>query len=273
MFGHGKRVRLLPRTGPLCITALGWLWGVAGCAVHNTDMIHFLRAHDNKVSAIEYRIGIPDVIGINAPRILEIDGEGQQIQPDGKINLDLLGEVKIVDMTAKEVAAKLEVLLGRYYTDPKVSVRVLSYASKKFYVHGQGGSGPQPYTGHDTLVDAVLASGADFRAWTSRVKVIRPSDGTNPPRTITINVDRMVKKGEWEKNLMLEPNDVVYIPPTPFAWVGQQIRALLSPVSPVLQAYTTPLEFRYAQTEYRFQNDNGNNTRGRRGRSSRGRRF
>lgn len=219
-------------------------------------MLHFLREHEHEVSAIEYRVGIPDTIAISAPRIQEIDGEYQRIQPDGKINLRLLGEVKVVGMTAKEIAAKLEVLLSRYYVDPKVSVRVSSYQSKKYYVQGQvGNPGPKPYTGRDTLIDAITRSGADFLSWTSQVKVIRPAHGDTPVRTLHVDVDKMIRTGDWSRNILLEPDDVVYIPPTPLAWVGLRVRELLYPVQPVMQAYITPAQIKDANDEYHDDDD------------------
>ncbi len=222
-----------------------------GCAVKNADMLHFLREHEHEVSALEYRVGIPDTVGISAPRILEIDGESQQLQPDGKINLRLLGPVKVVGMTGKEIAAKLEVLLSRYYVNPKVSVRVLGYASVKYYVYGETvGAGPRPYTGRDTLLDAVLASGMNFSSWTSRVKVIRPSHGETPVRTLTVDVDRMIQTGDWSKNILLEPDDIVYIPPTPVAWLTNRVREVLSPVGPLLSAYTAPAYVMSARNTY-----------------------
>lgn len=243
------------------------LGGISGgCAPKNKDMLHFLREHENQVSAIEYRVGVPDAVSVSAPRILEIDGEVQVIQPDGKINFRLLGEVKVVGMTAKEIAAKLEVLLSKYYVDPKVSVRIAGYASKKYYVHGQALSGPRVYTGRDTLLDAVLGSGVDFLSWTSRVEVIRPSHDETPARTITVNVDHMLRDGDWSTNILLEPDDVVYIPPTPVAWFGQRIRELLYPVAPAMQAYTTPTDVVYANDEY---GNLGNNTDGRTRRGAR----
>ena len=230
---------------------LASLLAASGCAVKNTDILHFLREHEHEVSAIEYRIGIPDAIAISAPRVLEVDGESQRIQPDGKINLRLLGEVKIVGMTAKEIAAKLEVLLSRYYLDPKVSVRVVGYASKTYYVCGQAHSaGPKPYTGRDTLLDAVLKAGVDFRSWTSRVKVIRPTHGEAPVRTIQVDVDKMIKTGAWAENILLEPNDVVYIPPTPAAWLAQRVFEVLYPVGPVVRAYTAPAYLRNLDQVY-----------------------
>jgi polysaccharide export outer membrane protein len=224
-------------------------------------MLHFLREHEHEVSATEYRVGIPDEISVSAPRILEIDGETQSIQPDGKINLRLLGEVKVVGMTAKEIAAKLEVLLGRYYTDPKVNVRVMQYESKKYYVQGQVfAAGPRAYTGRDTLIDAVLTSGLNFMSWTAKTKVIRPSHGETPVRTLHVDVDMMVKTGDWSQNILLEPDDIVYIPATPLAWVGLRLQELLFPVSPVMQAYLTPADVMYAQDYYEdrdLQNTSG----------------
>ena len=220
-----------------------------GCASRNTDMLHFLRSGEHQVSAMEYRVGIPDVIRISAPRILEIDGVVQRIQPDGKITLRLLGPVKVVDMTAKEIAAKMEVLLGKYYVDPKVSVSI-GFASKKYYVYGQGGSGAMPYTGRDTLFDAVLPVANDFRAWTSRVKVTRPSPDGTGVRTLTVNVNTMLKHGDFSKNILLEPDDIVYIPPTPAAWVAQRLREVIYPVAPAVQAYQAPADVIYADEAY-----------------------
>lgn len=224
---------------------------VPGCAVNNKDMLHFLPERKHEVSAIEYRVGIPDMISVIAPRIEEIDGEIQRIHPDGKISLKLLGDVKVVGMTAKEIAAKLEVLLSRYYVDPKVSVRVVLHNSKKYYVYGEGlPAGPRPYTGRDTLLDAVMPAVSNFLSWTSRVKVIRPSQGDDPPRELVINVDEMVKTGDWSQNILLEPNDVVYVPPTPLAAFTQGVRAVLLPVRPAVQAYATPAYIRDANDLY-----------------------
>lgn len=216
-------------------------------------MLHFLREHEHKVSAIEYRVGIPDAVAISAPRILEIDGTSQVIQPDGKINLKLLGEIKVVDMTAKEIGAKLEVLLSRYYVDPKVAVRVVSYQSKKYYVQVNEQTQAVPYTGRDTLLDAVVNAGVDFRSWTTQVKVLRPTHGEEPIRTLTIDVNRMINRGNWSDNILLEPNDVVVVPLTPFAWTVKRLHELIWPVSPLVRSYTAPAQLRDANDVY--QND------------------
>lgn len=217
----------------------------AGCAASRNDVLHFLREREHQVSATEYRVGIPDGIAISAPRILEIDSEDATIRPDGKINLRLIGDVKIVGMTSREIAAKLEVLLSRYYVDPKVTVRVSGYNSKKFYVYGKAaGTGPRPYTGRDTLLDVVLPSTNSLQAWTSRVRVIRPSHGDTPVREIRVDVDKMLKTGDWSRNILLEPNDIVFVPPTIGAWLADKVRMVLMPIIPAAQAYVAPAQIR-----------------------------
>lgn len=231
---------------------------VCGCSHRNRDILDFLQAHEHEVSAIEYRVGVPDSIRISAPRILEIDGEIHRVQPDGKINLRLLGEIKVSGMTTKEIASKLEVLLSKYYVDPKVSVRVANYASKKYYVFGQVVDvGPRPYTGRDTLMDAISRAGVTFLSWTSQVKVIRPGVREEDRRELVVDIDRMIRTGDTSANILIEPDDIIYVPPTPLAWVGLRIREVLFPVAPVMEAYTTPAAVMAAQDEYEDRDDDG----------------
>jgi len=253
-------------TGPqscrliLCTALFGAMAGCASNKKNEGDVLHFLREHEHQVSAIEYRVGIPDMLSITAPRILEIDGERQRIHPDGKISLRLLGDVKVVGMTAKEIAAKLELLLSRYYAAPKVDVRIDSYESKKYYVYGMAkGVGPKPYTGRDTLFDAVIKSGTNFLSWTSRVKVIRPAHGDRPVRIMQVNMDKMAKTGDWSQNILLEPDDVVYIPPTPGGWIGMQVRSVLYPIGPMAHAYVLPAMLEDANDEYQDDDDDDSN--------------
>ena len=245
------------------LVVAGLMVSTTGCAAKRSDMLHFLREHEHEVSAIEYRVGIPDRIAISAPRVLEIDGERQRIQPDGKINLRLLGEIKIVGMTAKEIAAKLEVLLSRYYVDPKVSVRVAGYNSRKYYIRKQSGElTSMPYTGRDTLIDAIVSAGVDFRSWKSRVMVRRPAHGDTPVREMMVNTASMIRTGDWTQNILLEPDDIVVIPPTPGSWLAQRIREVLYPVGPAVQAYTAPASVMSAENAYDNNDDNNNNSSG-----------
>ena len=245
-----------------------------GCSASNEDLRHFLDANRVHVSAIEYRVDIPDAITIRAPRILEINGRGGMIQPNGKVSLPLIGDVKVVGLTAKEIGLKISELLQPYYKDPKVQVVVSGYNSKKFYVFGMigGGSGGGggggssggfsdvaggscAYTGRDTLLDVLAGQGLNFLAWRSRIKIIRASPDEEQRKTITVDMDKMIRKGDLTMNVLLEPNDIVYVPPTPLGWVGLRMQEALFPFSPIISAYQFPASMINANSVYEDDDD------------------
>jgi len=228
----------------------------AGCANRHEDLLQFLKEHEHLTTATEYRVGIPDSIGISAPHVLEIDGENQTIGVDGKISLRLLGAVRVVDLTPKEIAAKLQELLRPYYQDPKVQVVVTDYASKKYYMFGEvERPGPRPYTGKDSLIDALGAAGLTFVAWRSQVQVIRPSPNVDQAVKIRADLDKMVQDGDTRLNILLEPGDIVYVPPTPLGWLGHRVRELLYPFTPIYQAYQFPANMMDATDQYQNRDD------------------
>lgn len=195
------------------------------------------------MSASEYRVQPPDVLEISCAQSPEIDGEEQPLRQDGKISLRLLGEVEVAGLTPVEASRKLESLLSKYYVDPRVNVRVTDYRSKRFFVFGQvSRPGSYLYTGRDTLLNVLSQAQPTFLAWRSQVKLIRPSHDDSKRHVMTVDADRIVQQGKLEQNVMLQENDIVYVPPTPFAWIGLRMREIVWPVSPIMGAAETPAD-------------------------------
>lgn len=234
---------------------------LCGCGKPKADeMRYFLRSHETLVSAPEYRTAPPDVIQINCAQAPEVDGEVQVIRSDGKIGLRLLGEVKIAGMTTQEAANKLELLLTRYYVRPQVNVRVVGYRSKNIFVFGEVGNvGAYPYTGRDTLLSVLAQAQPTFLGWTTQVKVIHPSPDKGERHEVVIDVDDLMKRGDMHKNVLLQEGDIVYVPPTPLAWVGLRLREVLFPVSPVAQTIVAPAAVAASVDVYQDENNDNNN--------------
>jgi polysaccharide export outer membrane protein len=204
------------------------------------------------VSSGEYRVTPPDAIAISATLADEIDGVVRQVRTDGKISLRLLGEVKVAGLTPKEIAAKLESMLSRYYVGAKVSVQVARYRSKTYYVFGQvSRPGAQAYTGRDTLLKALAAAHPTFLAWKSKIRVTRPSPEPGQQSQFIVDLDRMVQSGDTSQNVLLGEGDIVYVPPTPLAWMGLRLREVLYPIGPAVAVATDPAEIVNAPDEYR----------------------
>lgn len=231
------------------------------------ELQHFAQAHTQDVGDTNYRIEPPDIVAISSPTCPEIDNEIQQLRSDGKISLRLLGEVKVSGLTPRELAAKLEDLLRRYYNSPQVNVQVAGYESRKIYVFGQvSNGGKHPYTGRDTLLDVLARSGPTGLAWGAQVKVIRPSAAPDERHEIVVDVDKMMQSGDMQNNFLLKEGDIVYVPPTPLAWVGLRVRELLFPFQPVMNTYDyavrikdAPDRWEYGEYGYRYDDDNDTN--------------
>jgi polysaccharide biosynthesis/export protein len=227
-------------------------FAAGGCTTPtHTELSAFLKAHEHVASGTESRIRPGDLISIRARWIREFDNEGLIVQPDGKISLRLVGDVRVAGLTARETAAKLEELISPYYRDPEVHVLLKQQPSRVFYVFGQVfRRGAQPYTGGDTVLTALATAGTTNIAWRSRVKVIRPNPNEDSVRDLTVNLNSIIEDGDTKLNVMLEPGDIVYVPPTPLGWLGLRVRELLYPVQPAEQIYQSPVDFRDTTDEF-----------------------
>jgi polysaccharide export outer membrane protein len=259
-------VRLFWR--PVSVWAATTAVVTAGCATTHDQLAAFVRAHEAEVSTGQYVVRPPDSIMIHAPDAPELDGMHSIVRPDGKIALRLLGEVDVAGLTIEEIAVKLKAQLARYYVDPEVVVELGSNRSQYYYVFGEVTSaGPRPFTGRDTLLKALAEAQPTYLAWRARIRILRPSPDAEERKVIVVDLDRIVERGDTTSDVLLQPGDVIQVPPTPLAWIGHRIRELLYPVGPLMNAYTTPAAPIAATHAYEeeFGNGNGNtNTNGNR---------
>jgi polysaccharide export outer membrane protein len=215
-----------------------------GCAgPSHGQLIAFLKSHEQSVSTGHYTVMPPDVIMVHAPVAMEIDGVRQQVRPDGKIALRLLGEIDVAGLTTEQIAEKLRRHLSRYYVDPEVVVDVARYASQFYYVFGQvERPGPKLFSGRDSLLTVLAEARPNFLAWRSQIRVVRPSPDEDGRKIIIVDLDHMVRSGDVTQDILLQPGDIVEVPPTPLAWLGLRVRELLYPVTPILEVYDAPAD-------------------------------
>lgn len=238
----------------LVVISIGLM--MTGCAPEADRSIHFLKSYEQVVAGGEYRVAPPDTITIECPIAPEVDGVTRQLRPDGKIALRLLGEVHVAGLSTVEIAEKLERLLQRYYQRPEVVVDVQRYSSQFFYIFGEvSRPGPRRYTGRDRLLTVISESRPNIFAWQEKIRITRPGPTEADRATLIVNLKDITERGELEHDLLLQPGDVVFVPPTPLAWVGHQVRALLYPIEPALRVYEAPSDFDEASDFYQG-NDN-----------------
>ncbi len=203
------------------------------------DYDAFMKKPKPIVGGKPYVIEPPDSIRIIAPNAPEIHNTDLRIRPDGFVTMYLLGDVFVAGKTPTQLASEIEERVLRYYEDVTVQVEVTGFNSKVYYLAGETAAGRQPYTGKDTVLDAIIGR-IPRTAWPEYCVVIRPNEEPQLIRRMTINLRDMYERGDLRYNAVLEEGDIVYIPINPLAAVGVVVQNLLQPVNPVLQAVETP---------------------------------
>jgi len=224
----------------------------------------FLRQPRSPVAGVDYRILPPDVIEIRSTKVPEINRTRQMVRPDGMINLPLLGEIYLANMTPKEAEAAIVKAAEKHYKDPDCTVLMVRYSSQSYYVFGQvARPGAVIWTGHDTVLDALARAQPTTLAWPERIILVRgakPTEGGDvtteaadsyissgvdkgkkeQSNRLVVNLMAMIKAGDMTNNVLLEPNDVLYVQPNPLAAIGLAVQNLLLPIRPAAEMVSQP---------------------------------
>ena len=60
----------------------------------------------------------------------------------------------------------------------------------------------------------------------------------------------MIMRGKTEQNVLLQEGDIIWVPPTPMAWLGMRLGEVLYPVNGVTQTYASPVLVKTTTTAY-----------------------
>jgi protein involved in polysaccharide export with SLBB domain len=139
----------------------------------------------------------------------------QPIRPDGKIALQLIGEVMAQGMTPFQLQEELVKKYSKHLLQIDVTVIVLSFSNRVVYVGGQvARPGAVPFTPQMTVLEALMLAGgvrilgATMRSKYRNVMVLRTQNG----KWIGVELDlEKVLKGEQSKPYYLWPLDIVYV--------------------------------------------------------------
>ncbi len=167
-----------------------------------------------------------DTLNVELTDVVQVDIDGTVILPE-------VGAVHVAGLTRTELEALLTQKFAPYFQRNDVKVEIQT-GSRVYYVLGEVGTpGQKPFTGDVTLFDAVLTSNPErFTANLGRVRLIRadPRD----PLVIRANIAEMMRGGDSTFNVLVRENDIIVVPPTFLAQVGNFISALITPVTTVL---------------------------------------
>jgi len=190
----------------------------------------------------DYRIGPSDVLRVV---VYGVDDLTQTVivQADGTFNYPLIGRVKALDATPRELERRIALQLSQgFVRDPQVSVVVHEYRSKNVFVVGEvTRPGTYPLSGRTTLIE-ILSRAGQAGAGTE-VAIIRPSSEVSGPvlpedvaapggetsaskqqaEVIRLSVHD-IQSGQLDQNVVLRPNDTIFVSSSPRFYVSGEVR-------------------------------------------------
>jgi polysaccharide export outer membrane protein len=161
-------------------------------------------------TAASSTLGSGDVLEIKVYQEADLSG-AFRISPDGSIDFPLCGKVMLNGKTPGQAADTLTACLAeKYLKRPSVSVLLREYNSKKVFVFGEvQRPGTFPYEGEMSIIQAVtIAGGFTKTAAKNSISVTRIID--EQERKIRVPVED-IGVGK-EKNFLLQPGDIVFVP-------------------------------------------------------------
>jgi polysaccharide export outer membrane protein len=162
------------------------------------------------------------------------------VRSDGTIGLGTYGSVSVLSMTVQEAKRAIEKHLKDDFDNPEVSVEVVGYNSKIYYVvFDYGGAGQQvvrlPITGNETVLDGIgQLYGLPTVADAHRIILSRPGPGDCPPQVFPVDWVGITERGDTRTNYQILPGDRVVVKAYPVVETDVRLARIISPIERIL---------------------------------------
>jgi len=182
----------------------------AAYTIDNGDVLSIVVwDHPELTNAATVATGMPGGTGADTSNsVTAAPPAGFMVDHDGMIQFPYAGPIKVSGLTADQARNLLTTKLSRYLKQPKLTLRVQSYRSKRVYVDGEV-KNPGLQAINDipmTLVEALNRAGGVLPSGDQSQIVVNRS-GTN----YHINLPQLVQRGINPGSIMLAHGDVVRV--------------------------------------------------------------
>jgi len=158
-----------------------------------------------------YRIQVGDTIDVRFYKTPELNVKGLPVRHDGRISLDLIGDVQAAGLQPDELSARLSDAYGRELQEPRITVLVRKFGGR-VYVGGEVGT-PKAlkYVYGMTALQAIQTAGG-FKDESSRQNVVLIRRGPEQYQGYRLFLEDALTGKDYFQDVALQPNDVVWIP-------------------------------------------------------------
>ncbi|RII27117.1 MAG: sugar transporter [Geobacter sp.] len=202
---------------------------LSACSVvRNPTPLDYPGVQAAAVPAEDYHLQIGDQLDIKFFYHPELN-DSVTVRPDGRISLQLVQELKVVGLTPQQLTEKLTKAYSAELEKPSIAVIVKAFNAQRVFVDGEVYKpGLVSMIGPLTVLQSISQGGGlKDTAKADEVIVIRRV-GENKVTSMVVNLKLVLDGTEIRQDILLQPNDIVYVPKSTIAdvnvWVDQYIR-------------------------------------------------
>ncbi len=179
----------------------------------------------NSAGGDDYLLGAGDLLSITVFESTELNRD-VRISAHGNINVALIGDVNVMNLTVAEAEQQIEDLYKKdYLHDPHVSVYIKEHMSKMVTLTGEVEKpGTYTYVSRRKLLD-VLAMGNGLTDQAGSIAYITREDPkTGETKNYYVDLDDLVRNGNMAQNHLILGGDVIFIPESGQCFVDGAVR-------------------------------------------------
>jgi polysaccharide export outer membrane protein len=180
----------------------------------------------------EYVLGVGDEVLIHIVDLDDIPDRPLRIDPNGLLDLPLVGTIQASGRTLGQLKADLADRYGKYIQTPRISINLTDDKGHPVSVVGEVNTpGVQQLQGPRRLIEVITMAGGIKADAGSKVIVTRelrwgridsPGASVDPDAgisTVTLPLDELLSSKKPSENILVEPNDIVSIPKADIVYV------------------------------------------------------
>lgn len=184
-----------------------------------------MGAPRQKLVESSFVLGAGDQITLHVVDMDEISDKPIRIDPEGGIDLPLVGRIHAAGLTISEFKEALAAKLSKYITDPRISVNLTEDQSRSVSVVGEvNAPGVHELYGPRNLIEVISLAGGIKPDAGSQVIVTREmkygmlplpgarEDVSGGYSTATLPLDDLLASKSPAENILIQPEDIVSIP-------------------------------------------------------------
>jgi len=227
------KVPYRPKKICLLLFMLSVSFFLGGCAAKYTEIERPEIPTKETIPSDNFSLSPGDVIDVKFFNNPELTEEAILVRPDGKISLQLIGDVPVVNMSIEALKETIQDKYQEKIAEPEISVIVRSIHDRRIYVAGEV-SAPGEYLDESGLTPfqaIIKAGGLKITAEPRSVIVFRETDEPVLSYYIVDLQNNLANLTNY-KYFKLHDKDVVYVPTSHITDVNAFVQQYISNIIP-----------------------------------------